>query len=240
MRKLDLKTAVSEITQELESVSRASESPFFFVVGAGVSNPPVPLASTVEEHCKTIALKYGRTDKPNLDSAIERYSHWFQQAYPQPRARQSYLRRLIEQAYISDATFRLAHLMAGSAVTNVVVTPNFDDFLSRALTLFGRRHVVCDHPRTLERVDQRSPDPQIVHIHGSYWFYDCCNLTEEIVARAQPSASTSFTMAQWLDGLLWSRSPLLVGYSGWEGDVLMSSLRRRLSTGLGTNLYWFC
>jgi hypothetical protein len=122
----------------------------------------------------------------------------------------------------------------------LVVTTNFDDFLSRALILFGKHHIICDHPRTLERFDLESEDIQIIHIHGSYWFYDCCNLKGEIVGRAESSPSTPFTMLTLLDQILWRHSPLVVGYSGWEGDVFMGALKRRLSRSLGTNLYWFC
>ena len=32
----------------------------------------------------------------------------------------------------------------------------------------------------------------------------------------------------------------MLGYSGWDGDVFMSALKRRLTSGLPTNLYWFC
>ncbi len=121
-----------------------------------------------------------------------------------------------------------------TTVTNLVVTTNFDDFLSQALSLFGRRHIVCDHPRTLERIDLRSPDVQIIHIHGSYWFYDCCNLNAEISERAKGSSSTSFTMLSTLDDILRTHSPLVVGYSGWEGDVFMNALQRRMSAPLRT------
>ena len=47
-------------------------------------------------------------------------------------------------------------------------------------------------------------------------------------------------MAQLLDTVFWNRSPLVLGYSGWDGDVFMSALMRRLTSGLPTNLYWFC
>ncbi|MGD0772659.1 MAG: SIR2 family protein [Candidatus Solibacter sp.] len=146
----------------------------------------------------------------------------------------------MENAFISRANFRLAHLLLENTITNLVVTTNFDDFLSRALSLFGRRHIVCDHPRTLERIDLRSQDVQIIHIHGSYWFYDCCNLRGEISDRAKGSSATSFTMLSTLDDILRAHSPLVVGYSGWEGDIFMDALRRRLSAALRTNLYWFC
>src|SRR5262249_3263360 len=35
-------------------------------------------------------------------------------------------------------------------------------------------------------------------------------------------------------------SPIVIGYSGWEGDVIMTALKRRLTSGLPYNLYWFC
>lgn len=47
-------------------------------------------------------------------------------------------------------------------------------------------------------------------------------------------------MAQLLDRILFDRSPLVIGYSGWEGDVVMAALKRRLMTPLRYNLYWFC
>jgi tetratricopeptide (TPR) repeat protein len=40
------------------------------------------------------------------------------------------------------------------------------------------------------------------------------------------------------------RSPVVLGYSGWEGDVIMSALsehlRRRRKAGLPNKIYWFC
>jgi tetratricopeptide (TPR) repeat protein len=49
-------------------------------------------------------------------------------------------------------------------------------------------------------------------------------------------------MGQLLDLVLWDRSPLVVGYSGWDGDVFMAALKRRLykERRLPFNLYWFC
>jgi len=164
------------------------------MVGAGISHPPLPLAAQIQDGCKAEPLKYGKTKAAASHAAIDAYSYWFEQAYPQPEARQHLVRELMEKAFIWRANFRLAHLLLDNTITNLVVTTNFDDFLSRALTLFGRAHIVCDHPRTLQRIDLRSQDVQIVHVHGFYWFYDCCNLKGEIVERAERSLSTSFTM----------------------------------------------
>src|SRR5438552_1331145 len=151
MRWIDLKLAAGEIRQAVADAHNQDKgSPFFFVAGAGVSYPPLPLAAQIQEHCKEIAAQQGRSATPENASPAGQYSHWFQEAYPQPAQRQRYLRELMQKQFISRANFRLAHLLLDRTVASLVVTTNFDDFLSRALSLFGRPHIVCDHPRTVE------------------------------------------------------------------------------------------
>ena len=240
---VDLDAAISEIRQACEGLSsQPQRSPFFFVVGAGISFPPVPLASSIIEHCREVARRYNRTDQPSASASLDAYSHWFSRAYPGARQRQQYLRSLIEKKPLSLAGLRLAHLLSARKLTNLVITTNFDDFIARALRLFGEEPAVCDHPNTVGRIDRERDDIQIVHVHGSYLFYDCANLRGEVTGRARPDEQTSVTMVGLLDSLFWNRSPLVIGYSGWEGDVIMSALKRRLGGGnpLAQNIYWFC
>ncbi|PZD75006.1 hypothetical protein C1752_00136 [Acaryochloris thomasi RCC1774] len=238
MNLIDLETAVSHIHQ---SCADEEIKPFFFVVGAGISLPSIPLASQIVDACKNVAAKWKRDDEPELQNASDSYSHWFQLAYPQRVQRQKYLRNLIEDKAISAANLRLAHLLLDKQITNLVVTPNFDDLLARSLNLFGASYVICDHPQTAERIDPERNDLQIVHVHGTYQFYDCCNLAGEIQERSKNPSADSYTMRALLDNILLRRSPLVIGYSGWEGDVIMAALKRRLSRGaLPNNLYWFC
>lgn len=242
-RLLDLNPAVMEIRQACDELGvEAHRSPFFFVVGAGISYPPVPLAANIIDHCQGIAKRYNRAELPNGQQTLDEYSHWFSRAYPGARQRQHYLRSLIENKPLSLSSLRLAHLLSARKLTNLVVTTNFDDFIARALRLFGEEPAVCDHPRTVSRVDRERADIQIVHVHGSYLFYDCANLRGEVTGRARMDEETSFTMVGLLDSLLWTRSPLVIGYSGWEGDVIMSALKRRLRGGnpLAQSVYWFC
>jgi tetratricopeptide (TPR) repeat protein len=240
MKTLTLETAVKQIKVTCERAkSRKEPSPFCFVVGAGISHPPVPLASNIIEDCKTEARRWGLDEEPASTKPLDLYSHWFGRAYAQPVDRQRYLRGLMEKAFISRANFRLAHLLLGDSVARIVVTPNFDDFLSRALDLFGKRHIVCDHPQTVERINVESADVQIIHVHGTYWFYDCANLQEEVASASTSSPQQAFTMSSLLDDILRNRSPLVVGYSGWEGDVIMGALKRRLEKPLPRNIYWF-
>jgi tetratricopeptide (TPR) repeat protein len=236
MKLIELDTAAQQIKRACEGKKR----PFVFIVGAGISYPPIPLAYEIEKHCRATASVWGPADEPAGMSPIDSYSYWFDRAYEQPILRQEYLRSLIEGRQISHANFRLAHLLLEKQISNIVITPNFDDFLSRALTLFGKPPIVCDHSKTVERINPEADDIQIVHVHGTYWFYDCCNLKHEIEDRAKSSELTNATMAFKLDDILSRRSPLVVGYSGWEGDVIMSALKRRLKSDLPYKLYWFC
>ncbi|HEX3092154.1 MAG TPA: SIR2 family protein, partial [Candidatus Angelobacter sp.] len=219
MYELDLESAVSEISQACEN-RPGKQSPFFFIVGAGISAPTIPLASEIELECKAIAAKHRRSGEPESKSPIDSYSHWFELAFPNAEQRQRYLRSKIQGKLISPAVFRLAHLLLSRKAGNIVVTPNFDDFLSRALTLFGEQHVISDHPSTVGRISLEADDIQILHVHGTYWFYDCCNLKAEIAKRADHIHSGPVTIAAFLEHLLWNRSPIVLGYSGWEGDVI--------------------
>jgi len=111
MEPIDLITAVGEIEQACEDIQEPSRKPFFFIVGAGISCPTVPLASEIQFHCKNLATKRGRATEPLGSLPLDAYSHWLEKAFPQPKQRQSYLRTLIEGKPISQANFRLAHLL---------------------------------------------------------------------------------------------------------------------------------
>lgn len=228
---------LAEAATHIAKTSRRHKRPFFFMVGAGVSYPPVPLASQIVDACRK---ETGPCEAPQSLDAMAEYSWWFQRAFHSPADRQCYLRSLIENQFVSQANLRLAHLLLSKTLTNLLITTNFDDFVSRSLTIFNEPHVICDHPETIQRIDPESDDLQIVHVHGTYWFYDCCNLAGEVKARSGRSGRDAFSMADFLDHVFTNRAPLVLGYSGWEGDVFMSALKRRLRRGLPYNLYWFC
>jgi tetratricopeptide (TPR) repeat protein len=232
----------------LRACAASEESPFFFLVGAGIASPSIPLAGAITEDC---ADKYeaDRQRFPALAApsanrragGLEAYSYFFELAYPQATHRAQYLAKLIQGKPISGATLRLAHLLASGKLTKLVITPNFDDHLQRALSLFGEPYVVCDHPLTTARINPDRRDViQIVHVHGTYWYYDCCNLKYELAAQAEDQGAQLSSMPMLLSQLLSKRSPIVVGYSGWEGDLIMGTLRRKLSERVPYNIYWFC
>ena len=242
---LSLKAAVKQIKQSYEfAVGKGRPSPFFFVTGAGISVPQVPLAQEIIRDCKT---RSGATESPSSESTIlDEYSRCLEEAFPAPIERQDYFQNLISGKPIPAANFRLAHLLLGEqgkpSLASLVITTNFDDFLAQALRLFGKEHVLCDSPSTTPRLDLSNKERlQIVHVHGTYYFYDIKNLSGEVELAAAASEETTATMGSLLDAVLRDQSPIVVGYGGWDGDVFMKSLRRRLRGGtLPQPLYWCC
>ncbi len=242
MQLISLGKAVDEIRRSGELAER-DRWPFFFMVGAGISHPSVPLAEGVISHCrKEVRVSLA----PKSEDKIKEYEECFKAAYPGMADRQRYLKDISCQP-ISAANFQLAQLLLEKdrkPLTNLVVTTNFDDMLTRAIRLLCGEALISDHPLTTGRLDLSGPIPCIAHVHGTYWFYDCCNLREERDARAETEGEASqvfMRMGDFLDGVLSQRSPLVLGYAGREGDVFMSALERRLRRegGLPYNLYWF-
>ncbi|MCB9613728.1 MAG: SIR2 family protein [Sandaracinus sp.] len=241
---LSLRTAAVRIRETRRAAAKrgrhAGPSPYFFVCGAGISVPSVPLAWQIQEECRDRATSLGLATGSAPSDPAGAYSYWLEQAFPDPEQRRAYFRKAIDGKPLTDANLRLAHLLADGALTSFLVTPNFDDFVARALHLFGEPCVVCDHPATTARIDLDAPEPQVVHVHGSYWFYDLVNTDAEIRARAAGHRDGP-GMGELLGDLLRARVPLVVGYSGWESDVIMTALKARLLLGpLRHQIYWFC
>jgi len=178
-RTIGLKEAINEIAS---ACGRDARKNFVFIVGAGISNPPVPLASEITAHCRDKARQDNpEVSEPSTGKVGNDYSHWFNQAYPHPQQRRKYLEGLIKGKPLSPASLRLAHVLMTNQVADTVITPNFDDFVSRALALFGETNFsLCDHPRITDRIDSEEHDIKVVHVHGSYRIYDLANIEEEL------------------------------------------------------------
>lgn len=229
--------SVERAAREIAITAASEPEAFFVLAGAGLSHPQVPIAAGIIDECRK---RSASVEPPGL-SPMERYSWWLREAYPSNASRQRYIRGLIQGKNVSQGNLRLAHLLLSRKLTNLVVTPNFDDFLTRALLLFGEQPVVCDHPETISKISYESESAlQVVHLHGTYSFYDCKNLSYQVEQAAMRMEDTPYSMRGFLDSLLLRRSPLVAGYSGWEKDVFMTALRSRLQRPLKYNIYWFC
>lgn len=224
-----MRQAVQEIARQVLSASSGEKkSPFFFIAGAGVSTPQIPLA-------REIIRMLPPVEHPPRHSScmLERYSAALQNAYPSREERRAYFEGLILDKPISPAALRMAYLLAANQLITRLVTPNFDDFVIRAMNLFGKRCHVYDRPESLRRIGEESMVPEIIHVHGTYRDYDSANLKGEINETAKRRCSD-------LAGMMRERSPIVIGYSGWAEDVIMTALRERLQEPLRYRLYWFC
>ncbi|WP_133014685.1 SIR2 family protein [Clostridium cuniculi] len=150
-----------------------------------------------------------------------------------------YLERLIVGKQIPEEVLKLANILISKEISNLVVTPNFDKFIYQALNLYGEKNILLsERPENVTKLNINSDSLNILHVHGTYEYYDCCNLKSEINDRAQEDGI--FSVKSFLTNILNSMSPIIIGYSGWEGDVIMTVLRERLKMPLKYKLYWFC
>jgi hypothetical protein len=208
---------------------------FVFLAGAGVSHPAVPLSFEIEARCREEITRLGLEQPPLGKRPAARYQECMAVAFPNSAQRRDFLAGLIVGTEPSAANRQLAALLGLEGLGRVVLTPNFDDHLTRALSAQGNPAAVCDHPATAYRVGlEISDEPVIVQVHGTYQHYDSCNLSGEIRKRGRARG-----MRVLVERILHQLSPIVLGYAGWPEDVLMRALRERLEQGaLPFNLYW--
>lgn len=252
-KKIKLKEAVNLIWETVkitEEQSTNGELPYVFIVGAGISAPEILSAHGIVQHCQE-KIKELYQDDEELDRVFEEskkftvnsagyYSYWFGQAYKNKIHRQQYLKRIINKARISTSNLLLAQILNNKKIATTVITPNFDNQLLKSLNLLGNYNVFSAN-NVLDNIalSRNSSDIQLMHVHGTYEFYDCCNLEQEItrVANETGIKSTAGTIEEFLK----NQSHIVIGYSGWEDDVIMSKIKERLLYApLPYGIIWFC
>lgn len=253
-RRIQLREAINliwetvKITQEQEN---GAECPYIYIVGAGISAPEILTANGIIEHCQKKIRELYASDEKEVSRIFEEaetyavnstkyYSYWFGQAYKNKKHRQQYLKDIIERARISSSNLLLAQILNSKEIATTVITTNFDNQLVKSLNLLGNYDVFSAN-NVLDNIalDKNSKSIQILHAHGTYEFYDCCNLENEIikVAHQQGIKTTAGTIEEFLK----QQSPIVIGYSGWEDDVIMSKLKERMEyAALPYSLIWFC
>lgn len=225
--------------------------PYVFIVGAGISAPEITTANGIIKHCMEQVKSRYEENGEELDLILNKaerlttnsakyYSFWFEQAYKNKIHRQQYLKSIINNARISTSNLLLAQILNTRQIATTVITPNFDNHLLKSLNLLGNYDVFSAN-NMLDNIalNRNTKTLQIMHVHGTYEFYDCCNLENEIIkiAHGEGIKSTAGTIEEFFK----SQSPIVIGYSGWEDDVIMSKLRDRLQyAALPYSLLWFC
>ncbi len=242
---MDLVRTTLELSRE-----NNHSSPYFFIIGAGVSYPEIPVASTIIENCMKKVEERNKSNPTYFDNLVkesekhkskgmEYYSFWIEKAYPNKADRSNYFQTMIKKSKISAATMLLAQVLYSRDVTNTVFTTNFDENLEKALSLFGTEDLfIADNPRDNLVLEVESESIQIAHVHGSYRFYDCANLECEIqeVTNHSDVSSSAFALRKFL----LSKAPIIVGYSGWDGDVIMNCIQERIQHTMPYKYIWVC
>ena len=235
-----------EIGQEMDS-----GCPYLFIVGAGISSPEILTANGIIDQCKKKVEQLCRGDEEKWakicdmaeqlgENSARYYSYWFEQAYKNKIHRQQYLKSIMNDSRISMSNLLLAQILNTKTIATTTITPNFDNHLLKSLNLLGNYDVFsANNMMDNIALNVNSKTVQIMHVHGTYEFYDCCNLESEIakIAHGQGIKTTAGTIEEFLK----TKSPIVIGYSGWEDDVIMSKLRERLEyAALPYKLIWFC
>ena len=221
--------------------------PYFFIVGAGVSVPEIPSASKIVDLCKDTVKEidpnlfdqYEESTKSFIENGMKYYSTWIEYAYPNRIDRSRLFKDLCRKAKISSANLMLAQILHSGQFANTVFTTNFDDSLKKSLELMGTKSYFCaENSMDNLVVSNQSKDIQIIHVHGTFDFYDCANLEKEIGDVA--SQTGVIGSSQLLASFLSNQAPIIVGYSGWENDVIMQCLKERLKYPTPLQYIWVC
>ncbi len=242
-----MKINLTEAINLIKTTVDLNSNPYFFVVGAGISVPEIPLANEIINICKQkVKLRSDTyydecmkdTEKDESDP-MRYYSRWISLAYPNRIDRSNFFKKLISKAKISSANLMLAQILSSKKIANTVFTTNFDDKIKAALELIGEKDFfISENAMDNLVITPYSKSIQIVHVHGTYHFYDCANIESEISGIAAQSGTISSSTV--LKNFLASQAPIIVGYSGWENDVIMSCIRERLNYPTPLSYIWVC
>lgn len=244
---LNLNEAVQIISDTIFLQDSSQDFPYFFIVGAGISMPEIPSASKIIEVCKEKVKErgddiYSDVNKKSLDcinSPMRSYSFWIESAFPNPINRSKFYKNLILKSKISSANLMLAQILQSNKIASTVFTTNFDDKIKQALDIIGEKEVfVSENPMDNLVVNVNNREIQIVHVHGTYRFYDSANLEKEISNISEQMGTMS--AFQVLRNFLQQKAPIIVGYSGWEDDVIMTCIKERISLPVPYNYIWVC
>lgn len=242
-----LDTGIQIISDTIELLDDKNNFAYFFIVGAGISVPEIPTASKIVEICKAKVKSKGKDvyQKVLDNSALyasnpsQLYSFWIENAFPNPINRSKFYKDLIKNARISSGNLMLAQILQSKTIANTVFTTNFDDKIEQALDIIGSKDVFSSENKADNLViSVNSDEIQIVHVHGTYRFYDIANLSNEISDISGQSEMVS--SSQVIRNFLQQKAPIVLGYSGWENDVIMKSIKERLAYPIPYKYIWVC
>lgn len=147
--------------------------PPFFIVGAGISAPEIPIASEIIKKCKRKCkeldeisyIQFENETKVHENNPMKYYSEWIEFAYPNRIDRSNLFKGLNAKAKISSANLILAQILDSKKFANTVFTTNFDDSLKRALNLIGTKEFVsAENAMDNLVVNNHTKEIQIIYV----------------------------------------------------------------------------
>lgn len=224
-----------DITENLESlayvITEAKEERKGLTVflGAGMSvSAGVPSAKDI---IKDILSNKRYTANPKIKELTDKQREDYAKVMSclRPSQRKELFTKYISKSKVNVAHIYLAHMMKEGYV-DYVLTPNFDDLMLRALSLFNIFPPVYDLAM-LDSLDNTTLDKQtIVYLHGRHNGLWQLNTGEEM------DKVNDNDICQRLFAKIQDRPWLVVGYSG--SDKIFDHICKQ---GRFTNgLYWVC
>jgi Tfp pilus assembly protein PilF len=223
-----------------------NDRPFCFILGAGASKPSNirtggelalqflrDIYSEENEHNQPFEIwstadNLGITDF-QLDRAAEFYPYLYERRYGEhPDRGYAFLEKEMEDREPSYGYSVLAWILANTP-HKVVITPNFDNLVASALTIYSATFPrVVGHDSLAVFVQAALRRPLIAKVHGDLGFTPR-NTPHEI-------ARLSKDWKQALGRVLQSFTPIVIGYGGNDGS-LMAALES-LPKNVPDSIYW--
>src|ERR1017187_6108562 len=130
MERIPLERAIRFIKADFD----VNQQPcFFFVVGAGISKPPIPLASEIIDLLRKEVNDESIVEPDAKAPLFHRYSWWFRQAFASPDATRPFLERIIDR---KSTRLNSSHRCISYAVFCLENTPVLQAPMYLACTLF--------------------------------------------------------------------------------------------------------
>lgn len=219
---------------------------FCFVLGAGASRQSgIKLASEmVAEWMEDLHLESGsalplaawagtsslRIAKYDAKNPAAAYAELYHRRFGHDPARGfAYLESVMKEAEPSYGYSVLSRILATTR-HRVVVTTNFDNLVTDALSIFTRTFpLVCGHESLTAFVRAQLRRPLVVKVHR--------DLLMDPKSTPAELASLPDAYARALDRIFGHYTPIIIGYGGNDGS-LMEYLRSRPESSIPGGVYW--
>lgn len=176
------------------------------------------------------------------DSSQSDYSLLFSYRYRQPQERKLYIEQLLEGKKPAFGYLYLASLIAAKRF-NRILTINFDDLLSEALTkYYDIKPIICSFDSGISEISVGKQRPKIVKLHGDF-LYDDIRGYDDVRNFGRMQYSLNRSLQENIENKMKEMAKgyglIFVGYSGNDKSI-MSALNELLKEPeyLTYGLHW--